>query len=879
MHPPPPPNLAYPPPPARPRIPLPWHRNPKVVFPIVLVAVVAAVSVFVVVLVQTAQNRSGTLAMDPGAVFEDSPAVSFDYTYTARDGLTTGGRFTVTDDGYATGTVNDQFSGAATVHATPEGQAVWGDEDWWSRRVPGQAGKARDRWVQPDAGTALPIDPAADLSPAALAELARSIGDNGSVNLDITAYQGVPAVAMTWQDWTLIRTVALPTEVLALFGPLDSDLLAGTGGGRATVRPASWDGDSAHPQAVAIDDNFTITRPVPESPEVKEYAKRMADRTRNGENGDPAADPDTATPPAEIEPPPALADLPVLAPEFSASINAPYCTSPTCSVSVTVTNSGTGPGTAQVTTSIIPGMPAVTATVGPIAPGGSAPPLSYSIPNPAPTPAPGQTTTGSAQVLVQIYSYEIAGSTPGRYNDLLTKLGGQSRQPALDRMLAPLAEAAKTAMVEAMHRILDSGVSPEDTMSLAEQTTQADPGSGDYSEIQLVRQLADAGSRFASWDTLAEQLAGLPAEILPLTAHGLEATLAALADSAANVSLYLEPLPGSSMMDMVVVADRGADAIECTQITATGGNGFAAAIDAAALRLNDAASPAAEVVGRCATAVQAVVTDPTSPLRYSDAATVYEQVVDDFPALTVCADPAMGLGGMSIVNGGGTYTWAQGTACTDVGLLTEEQKIERLNALGLPEQVRTELSAQARLRIGADSAIEEVTWNDPDKPCKSTYSYGPSPRVTTAPPGTRAGRKASGAAAYLCDEMAGGTEAGRGTPWAWPNTNQELAPKVYEFARCHLIGRQLGGKGIGNPGNLVTCLQFPTNSPVMSGFEGQVAAKVAGQHVSYSVVPVYGADDAPLTGIRLLAIGRSGYFLDVCIPNDTFRAVVFNGNC
>ncbi|WP_158581437.1 LamG-like jellyroll fold domain-containing protein [Actinomadura spongiicola] len=107
---------------------------------------------------------------------------------------------------------------------------------------------------------------------------------------------------------------------------------------------------------------------------------------------------------------------------------------------------------------------------------------------------------------------------------------------------------------------------------------------------------------------------------------------------------------------------------------------------------------------------------------------------------------------------------------------------------------------------------------------------------------------------------------GRSTnPWL-PETRQ------HKYARCHLIAQQLGGDGT-NPNNLVTCMQSPVNSPVMSGLEGQVARAVeSGQQVGYWVSPIYRRGNTKPDKIRLTAIGRykdgrPGINLDRCLIN------------
>jgi hypothetical protein len=119
----------------------------------------------------------------------------------------------------------------------------------------------------------------------------------------------------------------------------------------------------------------------------------------------------------------------------------------------------------------------------------------------------------------------------------------------------------------------------------------------------------------------------------------------------------------------------------------------------------------------------------------------------------------------------------------------------------------------------------------------------------------------TGASATITREMLGtGTRA-----------SQSIIPPGYvtdsDFARGHLIGRQLGGSGT-DARNLVTIFQNPANTPVMSGFEGQVRAAVqSGQTVNYSVVPVYQGVNAIPRGITIIGNGSGGFNLSVTVLN------------
>ena len=95
---------------------------------------------------------------------------------------------------------------------------------------------------------------------------------------------------------------------------------------------------------------------------------------------------------------------------------------------------------------------------------------------------------------------------------------------------------------------------------------------------------------------------------------------------------------------------------------------------------------------------------------------------------------------------------------------------------------------------------------------------------------------------------------------------------LHNEARGHLLGRQLGGSG-DLPENLVTLQQRPANSPVMSGFEGQVRRAVeGGEIVDYASTPVNVGNELVPRGITLEATGTNGFDLGVTVLNPAGRA-------
>ena len=126
----------------------------------------------------------------------------------------------------------------------------------------------------------------------------------------------------------------------------------------------------------------------------------------------------------------------------------------------------------------------------------------------------------------------------------------------------------------------------------------------------------------------------------------------------------------------------------------------------------------------------------------------------------------------------------------------------------------------------------------------------------------------TGVSATITPEM-----IGIGTP-----ANPEIIPPgwsgngtVFNEARGHLLGAQLGGSG-DLPENLVTLQQLPANSPVMREFESSVRAAVEnGEIVNYSSTPIYNGDNLVPQGITLSARGSGSFSLDVTVLNPAGR--------
>ncbi|MFC3492660.1 DNA/RNA non-specific endonuclease [Glycomyces rhizosphaerae] len=744
---------------------------------------------------------------------------------------------------------------------------MWGDEDWWARRTPALATAAKDQWVQADDGTALPIDLAAEFTPAALAELVRNIDDYGTTDRDVTAYQGIPVIAKTWEDWTLIRTQALPAKALSLSGPIDQGLFHTAAAPHATVEAVSavWDGEAPapHPQAGGGAGTLTLEAPSPAPPATATTTKETTTNTLGG-----STDAETAAPPrgsADIEVPPDIASFITPLPSLTGSINATTCSTPTCTWSATVQNIGEGPGDVTATVSATPGMGSQTIPLGTIQPGSSASTGTLSFANPAPTPRPGQTTSVMVNYSLVTYTDAIGGSNAARYRELVDRLGGYLMQPLLDQVMQQLDAGLKDPAVEAMHSMLDDDVPPEEVLAALDEAGRADPARGEYSEMPMLRQLAAAGDRFTSWAPVVDRLTTVSPIELPYYLPGLETAASELNDPAApTVALtYPEPTTAGQTQPAVVVSAYPESETKCIGVVSVPDGDLAASID-------QAVSVAQSGADSCT--VSARIVHPTE-LPYVDPVTVQRRLLDAVPDLTACDSGNPNFTELTITTVTGTASWPAAVVCAATAAEREQTEIDLLNELALAPELVGALEGLGLVTV-ADGQITDVDKRKDDPDCKSEYEYGPTAPLDQGSAFWRSGGTvASGAAAYLCGTLPAGEETSGQRPWDYPSENFEI-DGAWAFAACHLVGNQLGGSVA--PGNLVTCHHPTTNNRDMKGLENAIASSVSSEsHILYLVTPYYNGTPeeagrpSPLSGIRVTAIGlgKGTLWLDVCFVN------------
>jgi hypothetical protein len=227
------------------------------------------------------------------------------------------------------------------------------------------------------------------------------------------------------------------------------------------------------------------------------------------------------------------------------------------------------------------------------------------------------------------------------------------------------------------------------------------------------------------------------------------------------------------------------------------------------------------------------------------------------------------------VNPGGWEAFLLGSPYWGVTLDEDgELKLLEVQQMGLSPGPLLRLLGAGGRTLSAGSAAVRAAARLPAAARAALVARGVLPGVARirppAPPstaGTALGEldalgRTTGAAATITREMLGtGSIA-----------SQAIRPAGYvgrtaNHARGHLIARQLGGSGR-DPRNLTTLYQNPVNTPVMRGFEQQVANAVrAGQTVRYEVVPIYRGSELIPRGVTLRATGDGGLRLHVTVLN------------
>ncbi len=510
---------GWPPPAGRPpgpppSFPPPARPDKRILF---IAAGLALVCAIAATLVLAFRDKTGAAAVDAAADrLGDQSAAAVEVDYFDPRGSFVSGSFTLDDDLDATGKITDPVSGTADFVAHSADAAIRADAAWWLRRDPGQAGVLGKRWISPGVDP-FPLDVIDTFTPDSLALLVGRIRERGTMTPPEDPFRGKAVIGMTWDGWTVLVTKKSPHRVLWLGGPITKS---------GPVRPVSWSGPPARPRSAtptAVNPSFRYAvnplagggadvRPalapfaVPQPPYVSITVPDVPDDAAASVREAVARVlPSAATPgsgPAPAEPPSESSVVPK-APRFETTANATDCFSPTCTWTVTVTNTGDAPGEVSVLATVSPGMPTRTISIGTLKPGESrtTPPMTFT--NPAPA-VPGRNTRISISYTADTFSPTLTGASQATVRRLRTR--GIQVPPSSNLTDLPGPQSAVT--MKALDLLSSKpGFRPDQVLSGVENAVRNNA----FPELQA---LVESG-RLVNPQDLAEKLNNLTFEVDP----------------------------------------------------------------------------------------------------------------------------------------------------------------------------------------------------------------------------------------------------------------------------------------------------------------------------------------------------------------------------
>ena len=434
--------------------------------------------------------------------------ISFQASWFNASGLESDGRFTVTGDGDAAGTINESFAGRADYVADESRVAVRGDQAFWERHTPSQTSALKDRWVQPDDG-GFPVRVASDLGPDGLASVVQHVMQRGRPITEEQTFGGKPVDGFSNGEWTVLFTRERPHKLVWLGGPLDA---------LSPVRPIAWAPAGPRPafvtatastQRVFVDrltqDPVGVPTPpylsiTPTTPE--EAAEQKTRQARAAVLPSLSADAGTANPNPGLaaQAPPKQSAVVTQVPVFEAQVNAKTCTGNTCSWTVTVTNTGNAAGEATVVASASPGMAPRTISVGILNPGQSRTTPVMTFPNPAPAVA-GRSTSVTVSYAADVLTSQSTSSTSG----LVSRLRRRHLEPTGSRVLKNLDPAEVPTVMKALDLMSSvPGYDRDQVMAAAENAVN-------MAALPELQALVDSG-RLENPEVLAEKFRNLTYE-------------------------------------------------------------------------------------------------------------------------------------------------------------------------------------------------------------------------------------------------------------------------------------------------------------------------------------------------------------------------------
>ncbi|TVT54943.1 hypothetical protein FNH05_10060 [Amycolatopsis rhizosphaerae] len=442
-----------------------------------------------------AASASGAPPAEVGAAAADAlqawPAVQLTVSYQPgvygeQDPPVTEADLTVTADGQAAGTLREPEAGSADAAWSGGQLYLQGDPEFWAQQDPQYADilTSAGRWVKPEKRSGyymldnFGVD-AGTITPKALAELVRQVTSAPDVQRDgpWQTQDGHPATAYTARGWTVLIGDEAPHAVLALGGnPHASD---------GPVRPAAWRpagpmvaGPAVYRPLQADDPDGNDTGPyVSMAP--RQATQDKADATRSA----------VASASAEAVTDDGAGRLggqrASSGPEFEINELTPsLCTSPTCTHTIEVTNSGAQAADATLYTND-PGDPGAPSPLGTLAPGQSKQ-VTFSHANLA--PATGGTVNYTVNVWV--YSSALYGPDPDVAERLRARGLQPDKQSELSSIDVPLRPAA-TRLLDAMTK--DTPTSGSDAEKVNASALKALNSANRSGQLPLWEKIVDSG--------------------------------------------------------------------------------------------------------------------------------------------------------------------------------------------------------------------------------------------------------------------------------------------------------------------------------------------------------------------------------------------------
>ena len=331
-----------------------------------------------------------TVASSAAQRVANSPAMRVTGWVTNTGGPAIKADVSITAQGEVTGTITDAFAGRAEIRSRPGWTMVRGDQAWWASRAAPKAKSLASRWVQPEHGTAFPVDLGEQLNPDRIEALVKGLASRESWEEGEQVTVGGRALRqLTAGDWTLLVTETDPPQLVYLSGPLLSGRTGfAHGASGEPLRYRLTEGGAAqYPQF-----SFAL------APQTIEQQNETRRAVLDVQKSLPPEPPAQATP----QPTPAALRPTVQIP--------PLCLNPVCTFSVTITNTGGSPGNGTVYATVSTGQALPPNPVTALTPGKRAT-FQYQFRNTAP-PSRSAAIRIPINIVAYVHTTQLEGSDP-----------------------------------------------------------------------------------------------------------------------------------------------------------------------------------------------------------------------------------------------------------------------------------------------------------------------------------------------------------------------------------------------------------------------------------------------------------------------------------